>query len=110
MNKKDIFKKAWKTAKDAAAKFQTGNARSYFAESLRLAWAEAKTLLKQAAEKTFRIPGWFAAKKRIDPLFRESQIKRMTEKAVLVQGISLSRGKPDIRDTGVWIPKSILLQ
>jgi Streptococcus thermophilus bacteriophage Gp111 protein len=41
MNKKGVMKNAWKIARNGAAKFG-GNAKEYFAEALKMAWAIAK--------------------------------------------------------------------
>lgn len=41
INKSELFKKAWKTAKQAAEKF-SGPAKSFFAAALKQAWKELK--------------------------------------------------------------------
>lgn len=44
----NIMKRAWEIAKEGVAKFG-GKAKDYFAQSLKMAWAEARMMLKQFA-------------------------------------------------------------
>lgn len=44
---KDIMTRAWNIAKEGAAKFG-GKASEYFAEALKMAWAEVKKVVKEA--------------------------------------------------------------
>ena len=47
---KSIMKRAWEIAKEAVKKFG-GKVRQYFAEALRIAWAESKKAVKPIAER-----------------------------------------------------------
>ena len=93
-NTKMIMKRAWRIAKSAVKKFG-GKAKQYFAEAMKMAWAEAKRT------EEVLVPSWFIRKQtgeRYSAKYVKAYVEKETEKAVLV----------DLGFLYFWCPKSIL--
>ncbi|MEK5038750.1 hypothetical protein [Sporosarcina sp. FSL K6-3457] len=81
---KNVMTKAWEIAKEGAAKFG-GKAVEYFAEALRMAWAEVKTVNEKVeivlAPGSRKHKSWLArivgphAKWKFDRVFLDSEME-----------------------------------
>jgi hypothetical protein len=108
-NKSEIMKKAWNIFRST---------KHSFSESLRRAWAWAKSLVPN--EVRYAIPDWFM-NKNMDKVttahlvcfqtFDKYAIKKETEKAYYVELDMMTREGFESKYTKkIWVPKSILRQ
>lgn len=116
INKREMFLKAWQIAKEAVATYGEGTSRQYFAEALKIVWAEAKSAAEQPVEQIYTMPDWFlrntARKLRktedvFAKTFSASQILKTSEKAMQI-ACAVTRLDGTVYTQNIWVPKSIL--
>ncbi|MCS4487174.1 hypothetical protein [Staphylococcus americanisciuri] len=98
--KKQLFKHAWKLAKEGAEKFG-GTSKEYFAEALKMAWA----ILKDYNRPEIEVPAWIVRKNvgNVHVVAKSVlSVEKETEKALCIH----ATGK--FGSFSFWTPKSVL--
>lgn len=112
MNTKTVMNGAWKIARQAAER-HGGKASEYIAESLKMAWAIYKKVLKQKGGKIIGFAQWFLRKEFGHPSVIQQVveskyiIKKETDKAYLIDAVA-HEGGVEIKNT-FWAPKSVCI-